>query len=349
MKRVIALLLLASAAVFLAASTIKLDPVPIPVSGNAVTLLRTRGQTLIFSFMGIGAKKSWDAVTNTAYSMDAENGKWLQIRPVPGTVGRLGAIAVTAREQAFLLGGYVVDARGGMMSLRDVNVYAPLVDHWYRAADLPIPVERAVGGVYRDRYIYVVGGRSNPDPVKNVQVYDIEKDTWFQATPLQGVGVFGHAGALVGDTIIYIDGAYRDEAGGWPTSSECWMGKIDRRDPAKIEWTKLAGHPGDARFGIAAGGSEKEHKVYFFGGSAGPYNYAGMGPDGKPAAPLTTIFAFNLRGNKWELISDKVQDPTMGHRGLIVASYGLILVGGMEKTQQVTANVAILPKQARAQ
>ena len=36
-------------------------------------------------------------------------------------------------------------------------------------------------------------------------------------------------------------------------SDECWMGKIDHKDPNKIEWSKLPAHPGPGRFGIVAG------------------------------------------------------------------------------------------------
>ena len=80
--------------------------------------------------------------------------------------------------------------------------------------------------------------------------------------------MFGHAGAVVGDTIVYIDGAYKNPAGGQPKyvpSDECWMGKIDHHDRSKIQWTKLPSHPGTARYRIAAGGSEKDQKIYFSG------------------------------------------------------------------------------------
>lgn len=349
MKNLSAATLLFLAGALFAASIPKLDPVPIPVSNNAVTAIKVHGQSLIFSFMGIGAKKNWSAITNMAYSLDAEHGKWSQIHPVPGTAGRIGAVAVSAREQVFLLGGHVVDGRGDEITLPDVNVYVPLVDRWYRGSDLPRAVDGPVAGVYRDRYLYIISGRSNTETIKDVQVYDVEKNQWLQATPVPGAPVFGHAGALVGDTIVYVDGAHKDASGmpKYVSTDECWMGKINRGDPTKIEWTKLPPHPGTARFRIAAGGSEKDQKIYFSGGTDNPYDYDGIGFDGKPSEPSPVTFAFNLRSGKWEVIVDNAQAPTMDHRGMIVASYGLIVVGGMEKGQQVTARVAVLPKQAK--
>ncbi|HEY7615761.1 MAG TPA: hypothetical protein VH744_03085, partial [Terriglobales bacterium] len=95
------------AGLLLAASKPEFQPLPALVSSNAVAALKTRGRLMLFSFMGLGAKKTWDAVTNAAYALDTDTGKWIQIRPVPGTAGRIGAVAVPARESVFLFGGYV--------------------------------------------------------------------------------------------------------------------------------------------------------------------------------------------------------------------------------------------------
>ena len=139
-----------------------------------------------------------------------------------------------------------MDARGGALIVPDVGIYHPSSDRWFRGADLPIPVGDSVVGVYRDRYIYLVSGRSNKSVVSSVQVYDTDKDKWSQATPIPGPPVFGHAGALVDDTIIYVDGAGKNPATTGPryvASDECWMGKIDHHDPTKIEWTQAAHSP----------------------------------------------------------------------------------------------------------
>ncbi len=342
--------LIAFAGLLFAVPLPKYEPLPAALSNNAVASVKSRGTLLLLSLMGMGSKKTWDSTSNAAYSLDTDTGKWSEVHSVPGTIGRLAASAVGAREHVFLFGGYVVDGQGGETTLPDVNVYEPLTDRWFRGEDLPVPVDDSVAGVYRDRYVYLIGGWSKSEAVRDVQVYDGQKNTWAKATPIPGTPVFGHAGAVVGDTIVYVDGAYKNPAGDQPkyvASDECWLGKIDHHDLTKIQWSKLPSHPGSARYRIAAGGSEKDQKVYFSGGAANPYNYNGVGYNGQPAEPSPVTFAFNVRSGKWETINANTPDPTMDHRGLLVIQEGLVVVGGMQKGQQVTSKVTVMAKQPK--
>jgi len=318
---------------------------PEPVSNNAVAMLKIRGHFQLFSLMGIGPNKSWDAITNLGYEVDVVSGKSQTIHAVPGTAGRIGAMAAGADGRIYLLGGYVI-YQGGGMAVTDANMYQPEHDRWIRIADVPIAVGDAVIGVYRDRYIYLIGGRTNDRLLSDVQVYDLDKNRWSTATAMPGTPVFGHAGALVDDTIVYVDGARRNASAGprFIASDECWKGKIDHHDATKIEWTKLPNHPGKAGFHTAAGGAEKDARVYFAGGSDSPHDYNGVGYDGKPSEPSPLTFAFNLRTEKWELLNDNTPNPTMDHRGLLVTAEGLVILGGMEKGQQVTGRIVLLPK-----
>jgi hypothetical protein len=333
----------------LAAADSGVEPLPEPISNNAVAILRVKGQLELFSLMGMGPKKTWDAVSNEAHELDAESGKVYSIHAVPGTAGRVGAMAAGVANHVFLMGGYVL-FQGGGMAVPDVGKYELEHDRWFRQADIPVAVGDAVIGVYRDRYIYLVGGRANGGPVTDVQIYDVEKNRWSQGTPI-GTAVFGHAGALVGDTIIYVDGAVRNSEGNSPryiASDECWSGKINHHNPSKIEWTKLPGHPGIARFRIAAGDSEKDEMIYFSGGSDTPHDNAGIGYDGRPAEPSPMTFAFNLRTHKWQVIDENTPNPTMDHRGLLVTKQNLVIIGGMENGQKVTSRIIALPKEANA-
>ncbi|MBZ5645537.1 MAG: galactose oxidase [Acidobacteriia bacterium] len=339
-----------------AASEPKLSPLPAPVSNNAVAVSHDEGGTKVYSFMGMGPKKTWDAIAKSTYEMDLDSGKWTERRPVPGVAGRLAASAVALHDQVFIFGGYVVDAQGGETTVSDLNVFVPIENRYYRGKDIPVPVDDAVVGLYRDRYIFLIGGWSTArgDTVREVQIYDTDKDTWLQGTPLPGTPVFGHAGAILGDTIVYVDGAYKNPNGPNPkyvASSECWMGKIPKKgDITKIEWTKLPAHPGNARYRIAAGAGQLEKKggrVYFSGGTDNPYNYNGIGYNGQPAEPSPVTFAFNLLTGAWETVSESTPEPTMDHRGLLVTRRGLLLVGGMEKGQQVTAKVAVVKPAAK--
>ena len=315
---------------------------PIAVSNNAVAELR--GGLDIYSLMGIGPKKTWDDITNKVYVLHLAGAKWAEERPVPGVAGRLGAAAVGARGQIFLFGGYVMDGQGNEMIVGDVNSYVPGDRRWYRGADIPTPVDSAVIGVNQNRYIYLVGGRSKNGPVNLVQVYDAEKNTWSQATPFPGSPVFGHAGSLADDAIVFVDGAKKNPAEGAPyvTSDECWLGKIDRKDPTKIEWSKLPPHPGPARFGIVAG-PEKGH-VLFTGGSASFHNFKGQDSDGKPVELSTVTFVYEVHGNRWETIEENTFDPRSDSHGMVSTPVGPLIVGGLVTNTAVSARVVVVPK-----
>jgi N-acetylneuraminic acid mutarotase len=239
----------------------------------------------------------------------------------------------------------VVDGQGNEMTVGDVNSYRPDDHRWYRAADIPVSVDSAVIGVNHDRYIYLVGGRSKNGPVNNVQVYDAEKNTWNQATPFPGVPVFGHSGGLADDAIVYVDGAKKNaNNGGEPyvASDECWMGRIDHKDPNKIEWGKLPPHPGPGRFGTVGGG--ERGRILFSGGTTVPHNYKGFGYDGKPAEISPVTFAFELHGNRWVTISEDTFDVRTDGRGILSTPLGPLILGGMLKNQAISSRVLVLPK-----
>ncbi len=322
------------------------DPLPAPVSNNAVASLKTGRRLLLFSFMGIGEKKTYDAITRSAFVLDTATGKWSALPPVPGGAGRLAASAAGIRGRVYLFGGYTVDAQGKEVTVAKVDIFDPASQAWSRGADIPVPVDDSVLGIYRERYAYLISGWSQTDNVHNVQIYDTRTDRWQQATPIPGRAVFGHAGALLGNVIVYVDGAYKNPAGNKPRyipSNECWMGRIARDDPARIEWSRLPQHPGPSRYRIAAGASPQGQRIYFSGGTDNPYNYDGVGYDGRPAEPVAITFAWNLGAGQWEMVHDSVSAPTMDHRGLLVTPFELVRLGGMATAQRVTSTVAVEP------
>lgn len=323
----------------------KFPPMPAAVSNNAVTSLK--GGFQLFSLMGVGPKKTWNDVTNQVYVMTVTHaGKWSEGRPVPGPVGRLNAAASGAKGLVVLMGGYVVDGHDLELTLPDVNIYEPGARRWSRGKDIPVPVDSAVTGVVHDRLVYLIGGRSASGPVKNVQIYDVEKDTWTQATPFPGTPAFGMAGGLGDEEIVIVDGAKPGPEGGprYVASEECWLGKIDKKDPAKIEWSKLPPHPGTARFGIAAGPGDHERRIYFSGGTAAPHDYTGASYDGKPTEVSTVTFDYDLHAHRWDTLNENTFDPRADGRGLVDTPLGPVVLGGMVKNLAVTSRVTLFPK-----
>ena len=336
------LFLIFCATFLLAADQPKIPPMPVPITSNAVISLKNGIE--VYSLMGIGKKRTWDDISDKMYILPLKSGKWQEGRPVPGVAGRLGSSAIAAKGQIFVFGGYTVDGQGNELVVSDVNSYLPGTRRWYRAADTPIPIDRAVIGVNHDRYIYLVGGRSKNGPVNNVQVYDVEKNTWSEATPFPGTPVFGHAGGLIDDAIVFVDGAKKkaDAGNGLTVSDDCWIGKIDHKDPNKIEWSKLPSHPGSARFGIVGAGGE--HRVWFSGGSAIPYDYRGLGDDGKTLEVSPMTFVFDVHGNRWETIEQDTPEPRADSRGIAFTPLGPLVVGGTLTNSVISPRVLVLPK-----
>jgi N-acetylneuraminic acid mutarotase len=345
MRKPFAFLLPALFAILLLASDQpKIPPMPAAVSSNAVAALRNGLE--VYSLMGMGPKKTWDDVSNKVYVLHLSGAKWSEGRAVPGVAGRLGASAVGAKGHIFLFGGYIVDNQGAEITVGDVNAYLPDEKRWYRGRDIPVPVDRAVIGLNHDRYIYLVGGRSKDGPVNSVQVYDIETNTWSQATPFPGSPVFGNAGGLADDAIVTIDGAKKNPATGSPplASDECWLGRIDKKDPNKIAWSKLSPHPGPARYGIVAGAKENDRRISFSGGTAMPHNYKGLDAEGKPTEISPVTFDYDVKGNRWETIAEDTSDGRTDSGGILATPIGPMVLGGMLTNGAATARAVVLPK-----
>jgi len=341
-KRLRFLLPVLCAVLLQAADQPKIPPMPEALTENAVASLR--GGVEVVSLMGIGTRRTWDSVTNKVYLLKLKTGKWSAGRDVPGVAGRLGASAIGAKGEVFLFGGYTLDGQGNQFILGDVNAYFPDQHRWYRATDIPVPVDRAVIGIAHDRYIYLVGGHSKSGPVNNVQVYDMEKNTWSQATAFPGTPVFAHAGGLTDETIVYVDGTRKDASGNYVASDECWMGKIDHKDPDKIAWSKLPPHPGPGRVGIVAGAAEHEHRILFSGGMTAPHNYKGLDAQGKPAEISPVTFSYELHGHNWETITEDTFDVRADTHGIVFTPLGPLMVGGTLKNLAISARALALQK-----
>ncbi len=309
---------------------------PVRRANNAVAAMETMRGPALFSFLGLDSTKRWSGVRNDAYRWNMRSTTWQRIAAVPGP-GRLAATAQVVRGRIYVIGGYTVAADGSEKSLPHLEVYDPDRDRWSRGAPMPIPVDDAVSGVWRDSLIFLVSGWHDRDNVANVQIYDPWTDSWQHATPIPGPPVFGHSGALAENSIVYVDGV-RTNVGSprFGIESSSWIGEIDPTAPSHITWKRLPQHPGPPLYRAAAGALG--HRIVIAGGTDNPYNYDGVGYDGNPAEPLDAVFAYDLTLRGWVSLPP-LSVPTMDHRGLVVIDGRLLIAGGMVAGQQVTDRV----------
>ena len=309
---------------------------PAPVTNNAVAGIMTSTGPAVFSFLGLDETKRWDGIVDWAFRWDVGSDGWRRVAPVPGS-GRLASTAQAVGGRIYLFGGYTVAEDGTERSLPNVDVYDPETDSWSGGAPIPVPVDDAVSGVWRDSLIFLVSGWHDRDNVADVQLYDPAADRWRRATPIPGPPVFGHSGAIAGDEIIYLGGVRTSvERPRFRIEGSAWRGRIDPDDPTRIDWTPLPRHPGPPLYRAAAAGVGGW--VVFAGGSDNPYNYDGLGYDGVPSAPRSSVFGYDTRADEWRDL-DPLAVGTMDHRTIAVVDGALTVAGGMGAGQRVTRRV----------
>ena len=315
---------------------------PIEVTNNAVTTVVTGGTEFIVSFAGLSAGKKYSNTLDSTFVFNSAERRWTLADPLPGGVGRLAATAATVDKLAYVFGGYSVAADGSEKSTPWVHTFDPLTLRFEERASIPVPVDDSLSVAYADRYIYLISGWHDDDNVDLVQRYDTQTDTWQQATPTIGNPVFGHAGGIVDNRIVYCDGVAVDAFAGrkrrFVTNEECFIGIIDGTNGLAIDWRKIESHPGLPRYRMAAAGIRARDLVLFVGGSENPYNYSGIGYNGEPSTPASGAFLLDLDSLAWR---DLPQDnaATMDHRGLVPLGDEWVTIGGMVSGQRVTARV----------
>jgi len=323
-------------------TTRPLPDLPRPISNNAVAAIASGAGVTLFSFLGLESGKRWSDTSSAAFALGPEAAAWVELPPVPGSEGRLAASAVAVAERVYIFGGYTVAEDGSEKSTPNVHAFDPDKRTYIAREPMPIPVDDSLAVVYGERLIYLVSGWHDHGNVNLVQLYDTVADSWSQATPYPGAPVFGHAGGIVGNTLVVCDGVAihisATELRRYQSSAECYRGEIDPQDPRRIDWYGLASHPGVARYRMAAAGMSSDGGwVIFAGGSDNPYNYNGTGYDGRPANPVPTIFGYSLALREWRELG-QLDKATMDHRALVVAGTGFVLIGGMRENQQVSAS-----------
>jgi hypothetical protein len=313
---------------------------PEAMGNNGVAALDLEGGCMLFSNLGIDDSLSGAGVHRRAYRIrPAVDDSWLQLPDVPGAP-RLATSSVGLRGALYVLGGYSVAGNGAETSHDSVQFFDLGTGQWTDAAPLPVPIDDAVALAWRDRWIVVVSGWSNTRAVETVQIYDADSDTWAVASAFPGTAVFGHAGAIAGDSIVIVDGAA--SSAGFPIVSQAWRGDLDPDSPTLIRWTDLGPHPGPPRY-RAAGGTAPDGTLLLHGGTDAPYNFDGLAyADGQPSAPLATTLSYDLDAETFSELGIDKPIATMDHRALARCRGELFSIGGLLAGPAATAQTWIL-------
>ncbi|TMN72570.1 galactose oxidase [Pseudoalteromonas sp. S1727] len=320
-----------------------LPTLPEPVANNAVAKVVVDEQPYFLSFMGLGVNKDHHSVHNKVWALKLGDKQWQAKSPVPSSLqpkGRLASTAVGLGEYAYVFGGYTVSSDHTEISSPDVYRYDLKNDRYTQLANMPVPVDDSVALSYQQRYIYLVSGWHNDGNVNLVQVYDTQKDTWQQASPFLGEPVFGQAAAISGNTIVVCDGvktqANADKRRSFAAVAQCLKGTIDESNPLKIDWRTLPHPTGTAHYRMAA--TSFNDAIYIQAGSNNPYNYNGMGYNGKAAPASNHVWCFDIASNSWQILTP-LTIASMDHRGLLEYQGSLYRIGGMDNKQQVSNKV----------
>ncbi len=329
------------------AVNLEIPAMPEATSNNAVAQVQLDDATYLLSFMGLGTGKDYHDVHNKAWKLKLGDPAWQTIAPVPSSLplkGRLASVAVGVAGKAYIFGGYTVAQDHSEISSPDNFSYDLRTDSYLAIAQTPVPVDDAIALVYDNRYIYLISGWHNDGNVNLTQVYDIKTNSWQQASPFLGQPVFGHAGGIAGDTMLVCDGvkvvANANRRRGFAAETACYSGTIQKDNPYRIDWRTIPHPTGQGRYRMAAAGIDRKN-IIFIGGAHNPYNYNGIGYNGKPAEPDNGIWRYDLQNGRWHLTQS--EHPSMDHRALVVLPNNLVTVGGMLAGQKVTGEVLTHP------
>lgn len=315
---------------------------PVAVTNNAVTKLNKDGAEWVCSFMGLNDGKSFANISKRAWclSLTSKEAHWQEMKPVPVDQGRLASLAVSVHGQIYLFGGYTVAKDGSEVSTPEVFRFSPSKNQYERRADMLLPVDDSVALVWHDRYVVFVSGWHDKDNVSTVQVYDVLENRWKKINDFPGTPVFGHFATSNGSKILLCDGVkvvkQADGKKQFLPSKECWTGRIQDAGVEHIKWSKITHHGRKPRYRAFA--KTQTNNALIIGGSENPYNYDGMGYDGKPSEPASEILVYDFTQNIWSSF-DPGSQAGMDYRGGFSWNHTICTVGGFVEKQQLSKRV----------
>lgn len=314
------------------------SPMPVSRANMATASLQIGDTTWIYCFMGIdSAKACGSSIRLESFRYNTLSDQWSSIASVPDTEGRIAASATGLNGKIYLIGGYKVFANCNEFTSPRVDIYDPATDTWSLGDSMITPVDDHVQAIWRDSIIVTVSGWSQNTNTRRVQLYDTYLDQWSLSNDIAGPGLFGQAGAIWGDTLMYTDGVRI--SGNFTLINALWQGVIQNGDPTNIVWTNQGQHPGPKIY--RGGGFAFANRIVFTGGTDNAYNIDGIGYNNQPSVESGRTWGYNLLTGLYEEYA-RNPDSVMDVRQVVQVEHNkFYVIGGMEAGQTVTDKVSV--------
>jgi N-acetylneuraminic acid mutarotase len=249
-------------------------------------------------------------------------GTWETLPPAP--TKRTEVTAAVLGGLIYVLGGFAEPSLSTLSTLTitdRVEVYDPVRHEWATRAPLPVGLHHAAAGVVGNR-LYVIGGYrrwflSVWHPVASVYMYDPDKDTWTERTPMPTP-----RGALA----VAEWGGKLYAIGGYDGTTN--RAEVEVYDPATDSWTVQAPLPTPRdHLAVATVGG----KIYAIGGRLNQ-SYA---------RNLATVEIYDPSTNRWTKGAD-LPTPRSGIAAGVIGDI-IYVVGGEAPGGTFRTNEAYVP------
>jgi len=318
---------------------------PMPVSNNAVALgFDANAKAYMYSFGGIDSTKIWSGINLKSFRYDIANDVWDTLPNLPDTLGKIAAGASYIDSIIYIIGGYHVFANSNEISSNKVHRFNTRTNSYMTdATPIPVAIDDHVQAVYKDSLIYVVTGWSNTTNVPNVQIYDVQNDTWLIGTSTPNNNTykaFGATGTILGDTLYYHGGA--STGFNFPIQSSLRKGYINPTSPTQITWTSAT----TSFFTYRAVAFPFDNEICFLGGSSTTYNFNGIAYNGSGGvAPRNKLSTYDIFSTQFTDSIPLLNEFGLPFQGVIPMdlrgiafdfNIGIFLCGGMLENQLVS-------------
>lgn len=311
---------------------------PVRVTNNAVCEGFIDGVPYLFSFGGCDSTKTYKGVHKKCYRVNLETGEVLKLPNLPSGDGRMGAAATRIGDIIYVSGGYHLYANEEEFSSAKMHRYDIKANQFLSdAPDLPLPVADHVQVAWKDKLIYIVSGWRDVENIVDVQVYDVEKNTWAKGSPIWNTSsfkAFGAAGVLVEDTIFYFGGAASTTQ--FPARYQVRRGVINPNDPLDVKWSRTS--PNNKITGFRTVGAYVNDQLHWVGGSEVSYTLTGETYTSSAKAVPTNRMLTLGPDSMWE--EQKLTEIPMDLRGMAHVSARIkYIAGGMLADAEVTNKI----------